>query len=506
VTSNPPAPIPLETELKLGLSPHAATMLKRHAALAGVKPVRRKLHTLYYDTPEHALARAGTALRVRRAAGRWILTLKTEGRRAAGLSVRPEWEVGLPDPRPDIARLPPEARALLPRKLDPRTLMPLYATVFWRTAWQLPGMEVALDQGEIHTGHAREPILELELEARDGDATALYTLARRLAEDLDLVPLPFSKAERGLALAGLRVAAPSKATRVALDAGMSASQGLAAIVGACLDQWQRNLPALAMSQDPEYLHQARVAVRRLRSTLNLFKPVIGDSASTLIDGLRAFMAAMGPARDLDVLLLDTWPALAAALPEHDEMQPLRVHLEQARRAARAHMAAEAASPRTTRLMLDFGLWLARAAWPIESIEPAEQAGMPLTEYADAALARLHRRFAKRIERLRERPPAERHAARIAGKKLRYAVEFFGALYPGRAARDYARALAAIQDRLGALNDAAVTTQLLDAQSAGQPFRYAAGLLAGAAQEGAVLGLDRAERACARFSRLPQFWR
>lgn len=489
-----------ETEIKLGLTPGSATRLRRHPALAGAAAVHRKLHTLYYDTPDHALARNGMALRVRRAEGRWWLTLKSEGRRAAALSVRPEWEVELHDPRPDITRLPDDARARLPRGLDPRRLMPLYATEFWRTAWALPGMEVALDQGEIHTGHQREAILELELEARGCGTTDLYALARRFADDLEVLPQPFSKAERGLMLSGLRPRAPTRASPVALDPGMDVAQGMTAILGACLEQWQRNLADLPGSDDPEYLHQARVAVRRLRSAFNLFKPLTGSGAAPLIEGLRRFMAAMGPARDLDVMLLETWPAVETWLPPHAGLAGLRASLEKAHDEARAHMAAEAAAPRTMALMLAFGAWLAHAGWP------DDLARQPLPAYADAALTRLHRRFSRGIARLRERPAEERHAARIAGKKLRYAVEFFAPLYPARACRDYASRLATLQDLLGGLNDAAVTIQLLDTHARGAAPRFAAGLLGGAVAGRAALGLDRAERACERFLSLERFWR
>jgi triphosphatase len=51
--------------------------------------------------------------------------------------------------------------------------------------------------------------------------------------------------------------------------------------------------------------------------------------------------------------------------------------------------------------------------------------------------------------------------RIAAKRTRYATEFFASLSPGKRVRPYVQAMAAMQDQLGWLNDAAVAGRLLD---------------------------------------------
>ena len=85
----------LEIELKLTLSPEAARALARDPLLAAATvkgPHTQRYYGVYYDTPEHDLARAGVALRVRKQGRRWVQTVKAEGRVEGGLHERPEYE------------------------------------------------------------------------------------------------------------------------------------------------------------------------------------------------------------------------------------------------------------------------------------------------------------------------------------------------------------------------------------------------------------------------------
>ena len=84
----------------------------------------------------------------------------------------------------------------------------------------------------------------------------------------------------------------------------------------------------------------------------------------------------------------------------------------------------------------------------------------VTDFARKLLERRHRRLAKRGGALADGTPEERHAVRIAAKKLRYAAEFFAPLFPRKRARAYVKALAALQDVLGRANDAATATRLV----------------------------------------------
>jgi len=245
----------MEIELKLALPPQqAAAFVKRMARRRSV-PVQQDLVTRYFDTPDFALSAQGVALRVRRVGRRWLQTLKTEGERQGGLSRRVEFEMPVGRGVPDWSRFPPEAQAYVPEALRAQ-LAPVFETRFHRTAWLIAGkggaqVEVALDVGEVVAGERRQPICEIELELKAGQPDALFALALDWAAAFDCLPFDVSKAERGVRLAHGIGAAPVKSVPLALDDGMGVEAGFAAIVQACLAQFQANLPGVLASDDIE---------------------------------------------------------------------------------------------------------------------------------------------------------------------------------------------------------------------------------------------------------------
>ena len=156
-----------ETELKLQLKPTDLPLLLAHPLLADATPAERLWNT-YFDTPDLALKTRRMAVRERLAGEVWLLTVKTAGSSAGGVSRRREWE-GLTTPGAlnfaalvDDATLAAELMALRP------ALRPLFATDFARRRWVLnhagAQVEVALDEGTVSVpGTAlSEPLLELE--------------------------------------------------------------------------------------------------------------------------------------------------------------------------------------------------------------------------------------------------------------------------------------------------------------------------------------------------------
>jgi hypothetical protein len=194
----------MEIELKLALPAGHAAKIRRHPLLREIKPTTRKLHSVYFDTPDFALMRRGIALRLRRVGYHWVQTMKAEARAVGAMSSRPEWETSVAGGAdPDFAVLPREALDLL-KGIDLKRVVPAFITEFQRTAWHLEvgrsRVELALDQGAILAGEARASISEVELELKLGRPADLFGLADAL---LDLLPLrvePRSKAERGYQL------------------------------------------------------------------------------------------------------------------------------------------------------------------------------------------------------------------------------------------------------------------------------------------------------------------
>ncbi|MGS0897279.1 CYTH domain-containing protein [Burkholderia stagnalis] len=203
----------IEQEIKLALPAGQADDARRFFETLTGKPGRETaLVNVYYDTPDLALARSKSAVRVRRAPQGWLQTFKTVGSAEGGLHRRHEWELPIAGDALEIDALVaacdvPEAAAALRDAAG--TLSALFRTDFSRTLWHIAiggaTVEAAVDLGEIvvqsATGARREPISEIELELIDGPEAALATLAAELRQALpDLAPENLSKAQRGYRL------------------------------------------------------------------------------------------------------------------------------------------------------------------------------------------------------------------------------------------------------------------------------------------------------------------
>jgi triphosphatase len=460
---------PVEVELKLALpQPQAPDFLKLMARQRRV-PVRQSLRTLYFDTPDFALSALGVALRVRRIGRRWLQTIKTEGERHGGLSQRAEFEMPVTRGMPDWSRFPAEALALVPEALRAQ-VQPMFETRFERTAWLIGGhggasIEVALDVGEVRAGERRLPICEIELELKSGQQDALFELALDWAGRLDCLPFDASKAERGVSLARGQFAGPVKSVPLTLVSGMSVEAGFAAIVQACLDQFQANLPGVLASDDTEYVHQARVSLRRLRAALRLYRKVC-MLPDELMGGLRTLAGALGPARDWDVLCGETLPAIAPHYQDEAGWQQGAAVMEAHRVEVRAAMQASLQRARPGAWLLAFQRWLQQRGWrmspsggTVAEVQRFIQLSS-LKKWARGSLQKGHRPIARGARVFAGLQPLQRHALRIAIKRQRYAAEFFQTLFAGRRQAQYLDMLREAQDSLGRSNDARVARELL----------------------------------------------
>jgi CHAD domain-containing protein len=375
---------------------------------------------------------------------------------------------------------------------------------------------LCVDVGEIRAagrGRARVPIAEVEIELESGRPERLFELARALVADLPLTAIAANKAERGFALArglpdGWRV--PERARTLVFPARVAAGAALAAIVGECVRQIAANAAGLLADDDPEWIHQMRVGIRRLRSCLALvatFLPA-ADVEPVAADA-RWLAGTLGVARDWDVFATETLPPLAVWFAEDAAVAPglrrLRARIAARRRAAREAARDAVRSPRFTRLLLAAGALCAAPA--LVAGTAAGERPLRARRYAADLLARRHRKLRRRGARLAGAAPTERHAVRIAAKKMRYAGEFFAPLFAKRQPKAYLQALARLQDALGHYNDAATAARLAaELAGTGVDGAAAAGAVRGwAAARAAALEPELA-RAWDAFDDAPSFWR
>ena len=502
----------METELKLLLAPQDLRRLRRDSRIKALQQGRastRRVHSVYYDTPERALLRAGLALRLRSDGGRWLQTLKTEGQSAAGLHLREEWEWPLPGEALDFGLLAstPQAKRFRAAGLRAK-LGPVFRTVFERTSLRLGFAdgslaELCLDSGEIRSGRRASAISEAELELLAGSPVRLFELALELAERVPLRLGQASKAERGYALARGLPARPVKAAPLELDQDGSVAAAFSTVVRGCIAHLQANEIGFLAGKDPEYLHQVRVALRRMRACFSLFKTVLPQPVfAPILDRLRLQGAALGAARNWDVFVHDALRALRTQCADEAALAAFErrcIRLRRARlRAAQGVVAASA----WQRLWLELGRLLADAAWQQDQAALA----LPLGGFAAGLLQQRAATLIKRGKRLQELDADGRHRLRIAAKKLRYAAEFFAALFPKRRVRPYVQSLAGMQAVLGGLNDAATLLRLLPEASARAPDPRVDGMIRGWSAATTHLQLDALRRAWDDWQRQKPFWK
>jgi CHAD domain-containing protein len=244
-----------------------------------------------------------------------------------------------------------------------------------------------------------------------------------------------------------------KSEPIPLSPDQTVQEAFAAIMGSCLRQYRLNEDILLARPGSEAIHQARVALRRMRSALSIFKDLTEDGQrDSLRDELKWLAGELGKARDLDVLL--------QATQEND----LRAQLIAERAAQYEALDQTLSDTRPRALMLDFAQWLATGDWretaDNEAVRQASVAG-----FAETALSKIFKRFRKQSAKLEKLSDEQRHEARKLAKKLRYGAEFFGDLYmSGKAGKRHERfldRLEKVQDGLGKLNDLANVPELLD---------------------------------------------
>ncbi|MDX6752074.1 CHAD domain-containing protein [Geminicoccaceae bacterium 1502E] len=463
---------PREIELKLRTTPEAIKRLKGGELLKGhLRTAARasRLSSIYYDTPDHRLAARGIALRVRKTGRRHVQTLKGEPAASGAAADRPEWEVPVSSEKPDLDLLPEPARALA-GLVDGQELVPLFATRFrrermlveWTAEHGEPALiELALDEGRIESGEAHRPISEIELELKEGLPAALFSLAAALRRDLPLALESEAKAQRGFALATGTPPAVWKPGRLELDRDLEVEGGLEAILRQGLVQWMRNEPAARDGRDPEGVHQMRIAVRRLRSALGLFRRVLAPEVRQRWDDeLGWLLDELAPVRDLDVFLAEILAPATSSLDDAGMLAGLRDAVEARRARAYESLRRTLTGERHAGLMFEFAAWIEHRGWRGGGdVDLRLAQHLPLRELAKDELARRYRKVRKAGRGFAELDEGQRHALRIRIKKLRYGVEFVGGLFDGKQPRRFAGKLAGLQDALGHLNDLAVARGL-----------------------------------------------
>lgn len=488
----------IERELKLHVPQAARAPIAK--ALRAQKARRTSLHAYYYDTATRELAHARIALRLRKEGRHWVQTVKAPG---ADALTRIEVNHVRPGPTLDLQLYnDTPIQDILARLEHP--LIPRYETKVTRLVLQTTlnssVVEIAYDQGVVSAAELELPISEIEFELVSGAVKSLFDIGELWLERYGLIMDLRSKAERGDALANLATrpenastqadestngqtgtqanpvaslwaARRAKGLELKGKTGITAAYQLCA--NECLSQIIQNTAYIAgvdtalagKNAHVEYVHQARVGIRRLRSCWKLFKHHVEPVEAAANAQLRLCFGLFGGSRDADITQLLVEPQLInAGLPDY---QPSRAQPE-----PHAQPEAIAASvPLQLALLRLLGqlILLNEGAHEIDAaavnhamaINTAAPAASTASDYINlpalrpVLTKRLNnwlKKIAKAGSEFTSLPIDKQHDLRKEVKNLRYCLDFTEHLLAKPELRPLRSSLTQIQAVLGDLND------------------------------------------------------
>ncbi|WP_126225039.1 CHAD domain-containing protein [Burkholderia ambifaria] len=327
-------------------------------------------------------------------------------------------------------------------------------------------VEMTLDDVTLHGG-AEPPRRHVELRlaapdwetvpARTAALRALFAAARELSGAWPAFMQLTSVIDRACA-GEPGVTGPVKAKLVDLTGIRTQRTALFALSGDIAAQWLGNEGGVLDRDDPEFVHQMRVALRRLRTLMRFFPRFADDQwQETFGVDLRWLASLLGAVRDWDVFSTESLPALIAADGGSADWNGTLDAARAQAMAARIELRQALHSARYARLTLGWLEWLSTLALP------------PAAGDDDAPSLRRH--ATKRVRRLfghlyaspslTSLDTAARHQVRIDAKRLRYALEFFASLASRRTRNETVKTLARVQSVLGEANDTMVAQHHLE---------------------------------------------
>jgi triphosphatase len=454
-------PEKLETEIKFatdsaGLERVLNSLLCTPASSFQIQNLR----TIYFDTPSADLGKRKIALRIREGSQKQnVLCFKSNSVANDNFFQRTEVEVTSPHLQPDISLFDWKTREALVRIIDNRPLEQQFEIQMKRQSVliknQRSEIEVSLDDGSMVIGEISFPLTEVELELKSGQEADLYDFATELARELPLRLDFTSKSEKAFRIRRGEKASPAKASPPELSCKATLDDAIAESISNALNHFVANWAALRESDDQESVHQMRVALRRMRSYLAMFKRHIPGADFESLDKEASRIAdGLGLARACDVLRGLVEKVSLANSTAAADWEALLTVLQDRRNTAYSDALTLINDQQTTLFVLKVQRFLAHRAWRSVVSGPKRiQFFSPAEDFAVHALKKLKARALKRGALLPVASDGDLHKLRIALKKLRYGSELFSRQFDcNRKSKSYNRAISKLLNLLGAHND------------------------------------------------------
>jgi triphosphatase len=428
----------------------------------------------YFDTDDWRIYRAGFALRIRSEAGKSEATLKSLRSSSTEMADRREVTEALDSSETESiaqSKGPVGARVHavsgahpLQALFEVHTSRQLYAVHAANDEHHQLG-EIALDETVISHPHGQPQtsLQRVEVEALTDAHEPLQTLVKALRTDCSLAAASESKYSQGLKSMGLAPASAPEFEPTTVEGSMRVDEVALANLRRYLSAWHVHEPGARLGDDPEQLHDLRVAGRRLDAILRQFGAYLPESLVRMRPTLKKVLRALGEARDLDVALLEI-EAFCRELSETDRanIEPLKAHLLSERNRARNRMLSVLDSSAVQKEFEKMTLALAQPSASGETLQAPALSAVP-----ELIRAR-YKKVRKGASRLAPDSSMEAyHAVRARVKKLRYALEAVGVIF-GKPAGEMVRSLRRWQEKLGTQQDADVAGRRLQALAADPP--------------------------------------
>ncbi|CAB1214217.1 CYTH and CHAD domain-containing protein [Acinetobacter bouvetii] len=455
------------------------------------------LYAKYYDTPERHLAKKNISLRQRLEDDHWIQTLKAPSDQSFQ---RFELESDLgksKDPTLDLKVYESNSKAkqLLQNALgkQAKTLIVQYETVVQRLVhvvhFNCSEIEVSLDRGEIRHNDQSLPIYEIEFELKQGSIQDLIKFIHPWVQRYHLWLDVRSKAERGDLLAQNLTIPPAQfASPLKLNQQDSTDNTLKQIINNALQHLLPNVSAIASGQyDSEHVHQTRVAIRRLRSTLRVFGDWSKDVNPNWQDQLTGLFRQLGSTRDRDALSEGLLPQLEQAGAPYVQLP---------------NIAEESSIPIDESLRASDFVELMLALLQFVNQPAKKKKKTVLKKDIAKKLQKMHQQICKDADQFQQLDIPSRHRTRKRVKRLRYCIEFIASLYPDKMVKTYLKDLKPAQESLGQYNDLIVAEALFqDMVKRKQKLWFALGWIANEKK----FVLQQAQAHLEHYAKTNTFW-
>jgi triphosphatase len=450
--------------------------LTEHGTIEGlVLDPRSTLQILdtYLDTDDWRIHRAGFALRIRSESGKSEATLKSLRSARMDVADRRELSETLDSPESESIRhsIGPVgtrvhavcgAHALLPL-FEIRTSRERFAVRGESEARQLG--EIALDETVISRPHG-EPqtsMQRVEVEALTEVHEPLQSFVNTLRSDCALEAASDTKYSRGLQSVGLAPGPAPEFAPTMVETSMPVVEVALANLRRYLSAWHLHEPGARLGDNPDELHDLRVAGRRLDGVLRQFRVWLPEPFIRIRPTLKRVLRVLGEVRDLDVALSEL-ESFGHESPESDSGgETLRQHLLSERGRARDRMLNVLDSVSVQKSLHQLASLLAAPSTAFRQSSPGLASNV-----APKMLRERYRKVRKSADQLTQDSSVEDyHEARGRVKKLRYALEAVAVIY-GKPADEMLRALRRWQEKLGVQQDAAVASRRLKTLAGATP--------------------------------------